>query len=92
MKVTIKGWIHTQNGYASQRQFTFFGCDMSEYGFTKVAPYTITADVEMDEAMLTQAEIETLRAEQQKIRAEAHAKVTQLDERIQSLLAIEHKK
>jgi hypothetical protein len=92
MKVSIQGFIHTQSReHADTRTFSFFGCDMSEYGYVKVAPYTITTDIEIDEALLTKSEIEALRAEQQKIRAEAHAKVMNLEERISKLLALEHK-
>ena len=91
--IEIAGWIHTRKeSWQDEREFQFWSAqDMSSCGFVMLQPHTFTVDVNVDEAHLTNAEIAMLRAEQQRIRAEAQSKVTRLEERISQLLALEHK-
>ena len=89
MKITIKGFIHRQNSYRyADGSWSFFSCDMSEYGYILVMPYELTVDLPEDYDPV-KAEVESLRKAQKAIRAELTRKGEMLEERIQSLLAIE---
>lgn len=63
--------------------------DMAEEGYTKVGIATIELELFDDKTVLANA-VEALRAEKSKVLAEAQAKATRLDEKIQNLLAITH--
>lgn len=84
MKATIKGFV-TSN----YDEYQFFTCEMKEYGYATVMPYSI--EVEIPDAFdPAAAQVALLEAEKQKARAEFQARITEIDRQIQSLLAIEH--
>lgn len=91
MKVTIKGFINYRKTLygESECDYYFQQCDMSEYGYVTVRPHEIEVEVPDDFDPRPQ-QIAALEAEKQKARAEFHARVTEIDRQIQSLLAIEH--
>lgn len=63
--------------------------DMADEGYTKVGTATIELEIFDDKTVLANA-VEALKAEKSKVLAEAQAKATRLDEKIQNLLAITH--
>lgn len=63
--------------------------DMRDEGYTKVGIATVELEVVDDDLMRANA-VESLRAEKQKVLAEAQQKATRLEEKIQNLLAITH--
>ena len=64
---------------------------MKQQGWVHVESKTVEFDRPAPDADWSPAAIELTRAEQQRIRAEAEAKCTALDERINSMLALEFK-
>lgn len=89
MKVTIKGFINYRNdGWNGGCDYYFQQCDMSEYGYVTVMPHEIEVEVP-DDFDPRPKQVAALEAEKQKARAEFHARVTEIDRQIQSLLAIE---
>lgn len=88
----ITVYIHAQRNYKDKIKFSALGCDMSEYGYTLIETQDLTVEFDIaDDFSLDAEEIKAMRAEQKRIQAEAQRLVTQLEERIQSLLCIEHK-
>jgi N-glycosylase/DNA lyase len=85
--------VHAERIYGtSEFKFMLFSTDMSEYGYTAVMPVTVDVEFEIPEDFnLTQAEINALRAQKKKIADEAARNTMLIEERIQSLLAIEYK-
>lgn len=65
-------------------------CDMRDSGWTYVGDATITVDVILKPEELIASKIETLKAQQNKIRAEAQERVNQLEAMVQNLLAISY--
>lgn len=64
---------------------------METAGWVKVESKTVQFDRPGPDADWSKGAIELTRKEQQRIRAEAEAKCNALDERINSMLALEHK-
>ena len=96
MKHTIKETmvVHAKKDYSSEGSFKLclLACDMSEYGYIKIGEVEVSADYDLPESFnFTQAEIDSLRKEQKRIQAEAQNNITRIEEKIQSLLCIEHK-
>ena len=90
MKVTIKGFIsYKKDGWSKGNDYHFYKHDMSEHGYVTVMPHEIAVEVPDDFDPRPQ-QVAALEAEKQKARAEFHARVTEIDRQIQSLLAIEH--
>ena len=90
----ITVYIHAQRDYISGgARFSAIGCDMSGCGgFTLIEKKNVTVDFDIaDDFNLDAEEIKSMRAEQKRIQAEAQFHVTQLEDRIQRLLCIEHK-
>ncbi len=90
----ITVYIHAQRDYVyGGIKFSAIGCDMSEYsGYTMIEKKNVTVEFDIaDDFSLDAEEIKAMRAEQKRIKAEAQLQVTRLEERIQSLLCIEHK-
>ncbi len=92
MKVTkevhLAYWI--ASGKANPSFHVFTQPIVNDEHFVHVATQAVEFDV--DEAQdFTPSIVAGLRAQQETIRAEAQAALTKLDERINSLLAIEHK-
>ena len=90
MKVTIKGVIsYKKDGWCEGNDYHFYKYDMSEHGYVTVMPHEIDVEVPDDFDPRPQ-QVAALEAEKQKASAEFHARVTEIDRQIQSLLAIEH--
>ena len=89
----ITVYIHAQRDYVTSGvRFSACGCDMSEYGYTLIETQDLKVEFDIaDDFNLDAEEIKAMRAEQKRIKAEAQMRVTRLEERIQSLLCIEHK-
>lgn len=66
-----------------------FTSDMSEYGYTYLGDVEVSVAVPQVDARARMAEM--LRAEKQRVLAAAQIKANEIDEKIQSLLALEHK-
>lgn len=80
--------LHTAK-YGDVTEILAFANDMSEFGYTYLGDVTVTVPV--PQVDVRQRMVESLREEKQRLLAETQVKVNQIDERIQSLLAIEHK-
>lgn len=91
MKVQIKGFIFAGPDYSGELVYSFADYDRSQFDkdLVKVCEHTIEADVP-DEFDPRPGLIANLKREKQKVLAECAAQVTELDGRIQSLLAIEN--
>lgn len=92
MKVEIKGWIlfgHYEHEakWGEKPYFTFKAFDSVE-GFVTVREHSFMVEVPDDFDPRPQM-VEKLREEKRKVEAEFHARVTQINAQIQSLLAIE---
>ena len=96
MKHTIKStmFVHAEKEYGGEEEFKLklLACDMSQYGFILIGEVEVSVDYDLpDNFNYTQAEIDSLRKEQKRIQAEAQNNITRIEEKIQSLLCIEHK-
>ena len=96
MKHTIKKtmFVHAEKAYFGEEEFklSLRACDMSQYGFILIGEVEVSVDYDLpDNFNYTQAEIDSLRKEQKRIKAEAQNNITRIEEQIQSLLCIEHK-
>ena len=96
MKHTIKStmFVHAEKAYNGEDEFilSILACDMSKYGYVLLGAVEVSADFDLPEDFnFTQAEIDSLRKEQKCIQAEAQKNITRIEEKIQSLLCIEHK-
>ncbi len=89
----IMVYIHAQRDYLTRGiRFSAVGCDMREYGYTLIETKQVSVGFEIaDDFSFDAEEIKAMRAEQKRIQAEAQMNVTRIEERIQSLLCIEHK-
>lgn len=88
----IMVYIHAQRAFDGEIKFSAIGCDMSEYGYTLLQTQNISIGFDVpDDFNLDAEEIKSLRAEQKKIQAEAQRRLTQIEERIQSLQSLEYK-
>ena len=88
----IKAYVHAKwDTYEKKYGFFVWSIeDMRSSGYIPVGlPHILT--IAPNESDMKNATIAAIRDEQQKIRAEAQSKFMQLEESIQSLLAIEHK-
>ncbi len=95
---TLKAWLpeysclkpedlHTEKAIDSM---VFSACDMKDSGWTYVGNATIAVDMILTHDQLIASKIETLKAQQTKVRAEAQERVNQLEGMIQNLLAISY--
>jgi len=66
---------------------TMFSLDMSDVGYLKVGEATVTIDVTAEQDA-TVAAVELLRKQQVDVLAKAQAKHTEIEQQIQSMLAI----
>ena len=90
---TVELFIHAQKDWQNNVAFSAKMCDMSEYGYTFLG-FTKEVSVEFDvpdDFDLTAEEIKALREQQKRIQADAQRQVVEIEERIQSMLAIEYK-
>ena len=87
-------FVHAEKSYFSEEKFklNLMACDMSKYGYIFIGEVEVSVDYDLpDNFNYTQAEIDSLRKEQKRIQAEAQNNITRIEEKIQSLLCIEHK-
>ncbi len=89
MRLTIKKVVHLNaDSNWKEPAFSFFDCDMSEFGYIPISEQDISIDIP-DDFNPIPMQINNLKEQQQKIRAEAEAKAQAIDKQIQKLLAIE---
>lgn len=89
MKITVKKFVHLNaDSPLDTPSFSFFECDMSEYGYIPISEQEITVEVP-DWFNPIPIQVDCLKEQQRKIRAEAEAKVLFINEKIQKLLSIE---
>ncbi len=95
---TMKAWLpeysslkpedlHTEKAVDSM---VFSTCDMRDSGWTYVGDATIKVNLVLTPDQLIASKIETLKAQQTKVRAEAQEQVNRLESMIQNLLAISY--
>ena len=91
MKKEITAFLHRQKeSYETEYRYSVYNSDMSDYGYTLLAEKTVYFDLPTESLMLNK-EIEMLNRKAQKIKADAFVEVDRINEKIQSLLAIEDK-
>ena len=93
-EMQIELFLHSRLRYDGEPEFRVHLCDMSGSTGFGVLVTQKAIDVEFDVPMNFNPSVEMvnlLRKEQKAIQAEAQMQVTRLEERIQSLLCIEHK-
>lgn len=64
-------------------------CDMSQYGYTLLGTHEV--EVPVPQVNVVEKEVESLNRQATALRAETHIKLKAIEDRINSLLAIEHK-
>ena len=85
-------FINASRSYDGTVCFHAHFCDMSEYGYFLVEKKQITVEADIpDDFNIDAIEIDALKKEKTRIQAEAQNKLTKIEERIQSLLCLEHK-
>jgi hypothetical protein len=87
VKHLIKGFVHCQQGYDKTLQFSFFGCDMSPYGYAIVEPHEIEVDVPDDFTPVPQM-IAALRSKKEEALQKLAKELMDYDDEISKLLAI----
>jgi hypothetical protein len=93
---TVKTWLPEWSSLSPEQlqtpeaisEFVFSRSDMRDAGWTYIGEATITVDVVLRPDELIASKIETLKAQQNKVRAEAQERVNQLEAMVQNLLAI----
>jgi hypothetical protein len=93
---TLKAWLpdHSNlkpeqlNTEAALNALVFSSFCMRGAGWTYVGEATITVDIILEPAELIASKIETLKAQQTKLRKEVQEKLNVLEDKIQNLLAI----
>lgn len=93
---TLKAWLPEHSTLSPDELHTvgaidamaFSLCDMRSTGWTYVGDATITVDLILTPDQLIASKIETLKAQQTKIRAETQERLNHLEGMIQNLLAI----
>jgi len=89
--ITIEGWIYGQKDWDGTYWYTFFsgsGFDMPSY--FKVCPFVINAELPANHDNYS-AQLETLKANKQRVLAENEMREQKAEEFIQQHLAIENK-
>jgi len=95
---TFKAWLpehsylkpedlHTEKAIDAM---VFSLCDMRDSGWTYVGNATIKVNLVLTPDQLIASKIETLKAQQTKVRAEAQEQLNRLEDMIQNLLAISY--
>lgn len=95
---TVKTWLPEWSSLSPEQlqtpeaisEFVFSRSDMRDSGWTYIGEATITVDVVLRPDELIASKIETLKAQQNKVRAEAQERVNQLEAMVQNLLAISY--
>jgi hypothetical protein len=95
---TLKAWLPEYSSLKPEDlcsdkaidSMVFSMCDMKDSGWTYVGNATIRVDLVLTPDQLVVSKIETLKAQQTKIRAETQERLNQLEGMIQNLLAISY--
>ena len=93
MKVTISGVVHWHKyTWSDKATYELHNTDMSDYGhqFVPIGPASFEFDVPDDFDYIS-GQIKTMKAEKEKILADAHVKAMNIDAQIQELLCLEHR-
>ena len=92
-KIKQTAFVHAEKDYVKGgHNLVLYFSDMSQYGYIFIGEVEVSVDYDLpDNFSFTQAEIDVLRKEQKRIQAEAQNNITRIEEKIQSLLCIEHK-
>lgn len=89
---TCEMYVQASKDFLGNISVNMHTCDMSEYGYIHIEKIQVTAEYDLpDDFNFTQAEIDSLIKQKQKIQAEAQVQITRIDEQIQSLQCIEYK-
>ena len=87
MKVTISGFITYRKEDWNEGSFHFAPSEMGTFGYVTVQPHSFEVEI-ADEFDPVAAQVSALQEEKRKCNAAFTARVTEIDRRIQSLLAI----
>ena len=90
----INLFLHVRMDWRNEPEYNAYQTDMSddEYFGPLVTKETVNVEFDIpDDFNVNDELVKTLRKQQKTIQADAQMKLTQIEERIQSLLCIEHK-
>jgi len=90
----INLFLHVRMDWRNEPEYNAYQTDMSgnKYFGSLVTKKTIDVEFDIpDDFNVNDELVKTLRKQQKTIQADAQMKLTQIEERIQSLLCIEHK-
>lgn len=95
---SLKAWLPEYSSLRPDQLHTpeaidamvFSRCDMRGSGWTFVGEASITVDLILKPEELIASKIETLKAQQTKVRAEAQTELNRLEDMVQNLLAISY--
>lgn len=91
MKKEINVFVHREKShFGDDYSYTAQSCDMSDYGYVLLGQQTIMFEIPSENDMVKK-EIDMLNAKANKLKLDAHLAVEKIEEKIQSLLAIEDK-
>lgn len=90
MKVEIQGAIYRRESRYSGPCFMFFAFEATDPETVKVMDYTLEVEIP-DDFDPRPGMLANLREQKRAVEAECQAKVTVIENKIQNLLAIEHK-
>ena len=91
MKKDIEVFLHrTKCEFSREYNYSTHSCDMSEYGYIFLVSKNISFELQNENTMIKQ-EIDMLNAKAKKLKLDAYIAVENIEEKIQSLLAIEDK-
>lgn len=89
MKVTISGFINYEpTPFRNDHGFRFHPCEMTEYRYVTVQPYSIVVEIP-DDFDPRPAQISQLQAERTKVQAKFSARVTDIERQISELTSLE---
>ena len=90
--ITTELYIHAEKDYQGKVNFKAYGSDMSQYGYICVCNFPQSVEFDLPEGFsYTVEEIKALQAQKKAVQAKANQEIVRIEERIQSLLCIEHK-
>lgn len=72
----------------SVNDFTFAKHDMSDHGWIRVGTAEVSISIIANETEIVTVQVDALREQVKSIRAKAHREVSELEDKIQNLLAI----
>ena len=90
----INLFLHVRMDWRNEPEYNVYQTDMSgdQYFGSLVTKKTVNVEFDIpDDFNVNYELVKTLRKQQKTIQADAQMKLTQIEERIQSLLCIEHK-